>query len=188
MNNIKEAFNKPGVVVDRWVLRLGKNSEEAGRFQPWFLPSSTFEQDFSGFVACLNLLKIVDTVKERMSTQKKGVREIKKQQKIEQKEIAKMKAKVEKAAEKAQLKLDRAAEKERIKQDAKAAREQAKNMGRPKPDNEVPGQAEDTTNVAIEKASESVVVVQSVLQTMGQTTIYEDFPVERKPYVIPEEG
>ncbi len=106
---------------------MGKDAEEAGKFSPWYLPPETFDEDFKGFLACLELLKLVELVKERMSTQKKGVREIKKQQRIEQKEIAKMKAKVEKAAAKAQLKLDRAEEKERIKAEAKKNREEMKN-------------------------------------------------------------
>ncbi len=144
---------------DRWILRLGKNEEEAGKFEPWYLDASTFAEDFSGFLACLNLTKLVDSVTERMQVQKKGVRAAKKKQKAEQKEIDKMKAKVEKEAEKAQKKLDRAAERERIKKTAKENREALKNakktnisgvvsentttsdMGRPEPINEVPRQA-----------------------------------------------
>ncbi len=154
-----------------FILRLGKNEEEAGKFEPWRVPARDFPEAFQGFLLCLQLVDLLEAVKERMSEQKKGVREIKKQQRIEQKEIAKMKAKVEKAAAKAQLKLDRAAEKERIKAEAKATRETMK----------------------LSKADAKVVV--EVLMNPPEpnetlkkaATIYEDFPVERKPYVIPEE-
>lgn len=170
VNNVEEALNKPGTVIDRWILRLGKNAEEAGKFCPWFLPSSTFKQDLESFLACLNLLKLHEAVKERMSEQKKGVREIKKQQRIEQKEIAKMKAKVEKAAAKAQLKLDRVAEKERIKAEAKATRE---TMKLSKADAKVFVEAltnPPEPNEALKAAA----------------LAYEE-AVEHKPYVIPEE-
>ena len=196
MNNVKEAFNRPGIVVDRWVLRLGKNDAEAGRFEPWFLPNNTFEQDFAGFIACLNLLKLIDAVKERMSTQAKGVRAIKKQMNAEQKEIAKMKAKVEKAAAKAQLKLDRAVERARIKDEAKAAREEAKLaklsgkvpseklgdklVGGVEPINEVPRQAEDTPAITVVPEASS-----EVPKVAGN---YEEAPVAHLPFVIPEEG
>ena len=111
---------------DRWILRLGKNEEEAGKFEPWIMPSNTFAEDFAGFLACLNLTKLVDSVTKRMQVQKKGVREAKKKQKAEQKEIAKMKAKIEKEAERAQKKLERTVERERIKAEAKRNREEAK--------------------------------------------------------------
>ena len=42
-------------IDDRWILRLGKNEEEAGKFEPWYLDASTFAEDFAGFLACLNL-------------------------------------------------------------------------------------------------------------------------------------
>lgn len=115
---------------DRWILRLGKNEEEAGKFEPWYLAGDTFAEDFAGFLACLNLTKLVHSVDKRMQAQKKGVRAAQKKQKAEQKEIAKMKAKVEKEAERAQKKLDRATERERIKAEAKLNREEAKRAKR----------------------------------------------------------
>ena len=115
---------------DRWILRLGKNEEEAGKFEPWYLAGDTFAEDFAGFLACLNLTKLVDSVTKRMQVQKKGVREAKKKVKTEQKEIAKMKAKVEKEAERAQKKLDRTAERERIRAEAKLNREEAKRLSK----------------------------------------------------------
>ena len=115
---------------DRWILRLGKNEEEAGKFEPWYLDGSTFAEDFAGFLACLNLTKLVDSVTARMQAQKKGVREAKKKQKAEQKEIAKMQEKIQKEAERAQKKLDRAVERERIKAEAKRNREEAKRLAK----------------------------------------------------------
>jgi hypothetical protein len=160
MHTLEDALkNIDSSKIERWILRLGKNEEEAGKFEPWYLDASTFAEDFSGFLACLNLTKLVDSVTERMQVQKKGVRAAKKKQKAEQKEIDKMKAKVEKEAEKAQKKLDRAVERDRIKAEAKTNREAIKNakktnisgvvsentttsdMGRPEPINEVPRQA-----------------------------------------------
>ncbi len=75
-----------------FILRLGKNAEEAGKFQPWRIPARDFPRAFRGFLLCLQLVELIDEVKAWISTQAKGVREIKKQQRIEQKEIAKMKA------------------------------------------------------------------------------------------------
>jgi Skp family chaperone for outer membrane proteins len=165
---------------DRWILRLGKNEEEAGKFEPWYLDSSTFAEDFAGFLACLNLTKLVEQVTERISVQKKGVRAAKKLQREAQKALDKAEAKAKRAQEKAQLKLDRAAEKERIKADAKRAREEAKqNVGRPKPDNEVPRQTEDTPNATMEKAVEPVAVVQLPVSLAEERV---------EPYVIPEEA
>src|ERR1039458_10323910 len=106
-----------------FVLRLGKNGDEAGKFAPWRIPASLFPKAFEGFLNSLNLVRLLAEMKGWISTQAKGVRAIKKTQKAEQKEIAKMKAKVEREAEKAQKKLDRADEKERIKTEAKANRE-----------------------------------------------------------------
>ena len=188
MEDIKNALNKPGVVIDRWILRLGKAGDEAGKFQPWFLPSNTFEQDLESFLACLNLLKLHNSVKERMSTQAKGVREVKKQQKAVQKELNKATAKAQKETERAQKKLARTAEKERIKADAKRAREEAKLSK-----NKEPGIAYKPVPVPLTEA-----IVNTLADTRLEglptpswaeppTTVYEDFPLERKPISIPKE-
>src|ERR1019366_6622312 len=104
---------------------------------------------------CFNLGRLLGSTKDRMSTQKKGVREIKKQQKAVLKELAKVQAKLDRTAEKAQLKLTRAAEKERIKTEAKKNREEMKNAAKtcsvPQP--EVPG---DTPNDQALSVCESV--------------------------------
>jgi hypothetical protein len=151
MHTLEEAMkNADPSKMDRWILRLGKNEEEAGKFEPWYMDASTFAEDFAGFLACLNLTKLVDQVEDRISVQKKGVRAAKKLQREAQKALDKAAAKAKREIEKAQLKLVRAAEKERIKADAKRVREEAKlakrNMGRPEPDNALPGKAEDTSS------------------------------------------
>ncbi len=199
---IEDAINKPGVIVDRWVLRLGKDGEEAGKFAPWFLPSNTFEKDLESFLACLNLLKLHEAVKERMALQKKGVREIKKQQRVEQKALDKAEAKAKRAQEKAQLKLDRAAEKERIKADAKKAREEAKSakistktvldtvrpaaaMG----SKEVSVGREEETRMSKDNRSDLVSPVEDYPERTEQVRgILEEARVERKILVVPEEG
>src|SRR5271157_2480834 len=109
-----------------FVLRLGKNEEEAGKFEPWRIPAKDFPRAFRGFLLCLQLVELINEVKAWISTQAKGVREAKKMQRTAQKALDKAAVKAKRAAEKAQLKLDRAIEKERIKDDAKKAREEAK--------------------------------------------------------------
>lgn len=143
-------------IDDRWILRLGKNEEEAGKFEPWYLDASTIAEDFAGFLACLTLTKLVKSVTERISVQKKGVREAKKKQRVVEKALAKAKAKAQREAEKAQKKIERATERERIKAEAKKNREEAK-LGKSlagstaepivvehEPDDEIPSTAEDT--------------------------------------------
>jgi hypothetical protein len=165
---------------DRWILRLGKNEEEAGKFEPWYLDESAFAEDFAGFLACLNLTRLVDSVTARMQVQKKGVREAKKKQKAEQKEITKMKAKVEAAATKAQKKLDRAVERERIKAEAKKNREEAKLAKKTAVlTAEVPA-----TTTEVLPANEAV---PSIAESSPQG-YFEEPMVEHKPFVIPEEG
>lgn len=179
-----------------FILRLGKDGEEAGRFEPWRIPAKDFPEAFSGFLSCLSLIKVLDSIKDHMSMQKKGVRETKKLQRAAQKALDKAAAKAKRAAEKAQLKLDRTAEKERIKADAKKARDEARlakqNMGRPEPDNEVPRKAEDTPDAAVEKAVGPAAVVQSMATYPEMTEqirgILEEARVERRPFVITEEG
>jgi hypothetical protein len=172
-----------------FILRLGKNEEEAGKFEPWRVPAKDFPEAFQGFLTCLELGRLLASTKERMSAQKKGVREIKKQQRVEQKEIAKMKAKVERAAEKAQLKLDRAAEKERIKAEAKKNREElknAKNNPAMQELQEVPGPAQAEVQVPAVLRQ----VDEAKLRGEGHPAceLIEEPLETRKPFVIPEEG
>lgn len=109
-----------------FILRLGKNEDEAGKFEPWRVPAKDFPEAFQGFLTCLNLVKLIDAVTKRMQMHKKGVREVKKKMKAEQKAVAKATAKAEREAERAQKKVERTAERERIKAEAKKNREEAK--------------------------------------------------------------
>jgi hypothetical protein len=126
LNNTEEALNKKGVIIDRWILRLGKNYEEAGKFTPWFLPSNTLKEDYAAFLACLSLTRLVDSVEERMKGQKSSIRAVKKEQRETAKAFAKEQAKLQKALDKAAAKIAKEAEKVRIKAEAKAERERLK--------------------------------------------------------------
>ena len=110
-------------VEDRWILRLGKSEEEAGKFEPWHLTAEDFAEDFAGYLACLRLSNLVDAVEERMSKAKGQVRAIRKVQKETAKALAKEQEKLRKAIEKAAAKIIKEQEKQRIKAEAKAERE-----------------------------------------------------------------
>jgi hypothetical protein len=114
----EEEFNVD--IPDRWVLRLGK---EDGEFQPWHLEAEDFAEDFAGFVACLELKRVVLSIEERMRRQKKDTREAKKIARVAAREIAIAEKKAAKAAEKAEAKRLKQEEKERIKAEAKETRE-----------------------------------------------------------------
>lgn len=166
---------------DRWILRLGKNEEEAGKFEPWYLAGDTFAEDFAGFLACLNLTKLVHSVDKRMQAQKKGVRAAQKKQKAEQKEIAKMKAKVEKEAERAQKKLDRATERERIKAEAKLNREEAKRLAKRNLELAVAGKSGLSGKTTYPSARLQGTVAQST-----ESSIVENGPVEDRTESVAE--
>jgi hypothetical protein len=119
---IREAIDKYGPIKDRWVLRLGKNEEEAGKFEAWYMGPEDFEEDFAGFLACLHLVQLVDSVTNRMKDQKSTLRAVKKEVKALAKVAAKAEAKLEKTRKKAEKKAIQAAEKAK----AKAAAEEAK--------------------------------------------------------------
>lgn len=110
-------------VEDRWVLRLGKDD---GEFEAWHLPAEDFADDFAGFLACLHLLRIVDSIDVRIKGRKQLVKAAKKAARAVQKAAEKAAEKVRKAEEKAAAKLVREAEKARIKAEAKAERERIK--------------------------------------------------------------
>src|SRR5271157_6128676 len=40
-----------------FILRLGKNAEEAGKFEPWRVPAKDFPEAFQGFLLCLQLVE-----------------------------------------------------------------------------------------------------------------------------------
>ena len=113
-------------ILDTWILRLGKSDEEAGKFEPWHMTPDEYEEDFQGFLACLRLTRLVDSVEERMKGQKSSIRAVKKEQRETAKALAKEQAKLQKALDKAAAKIAKEAEKIRIKAEAKAERERLK--------------------------------------------------------------
>jgi hypothetical protein len=135
-------------IEDRWVLRLGKNEDEAGKFEPWYMGPEDFQQDLDGFLACLRLVELVDSVTDRMKNQKALIKGVKKEVRETQKAIEKAEEKLEKARAKAfkktqreaekelankkaeedknALRIARAAEKARVKEEARALRETVK--------------------------------------------------------------
>jgi hypothetical protein len=129
---VEEAINKPGVVIDRWVLRLGK---EDGEFQPWHLSPDTFEEDFTAFTSCLDLKRRVISVEERMRDEKAKIKAAKKIVKAEAKAKAKAEEKAQKKAERERVKAEAKIEREKLKADAKAERERLKEEKRNAPSN-----------------------------------------------------
>jgi hypothetical protein len=121
---LEEYPNLP--IDDIWILRLGKSEEEAGKFEPWHMTPDEYDEDFQGFLSCLTLTRIVDSVEERMRVQKGTIRTIKKQQRETAKALAKEQEKLQKAMAKATAKLEREKEKLRIKAEAKATRDALK--------------------------------------------------------------
>ena len=113
-------------IIDTWILRLGKSEEEAGKFVPWHMTPDEYEEDFKGYLACLTLTRLVDSVEERMKSQKGTIRAVKKEQRETAKAIAKEKEKMQKALDKAAAKIAREEEKQRVKAEAKAERERLK--------------------------------------------------------------
>jgi hypothetical protein len=113
-------------ILDTWILRLGKSEEEAGKFQPWHMTPDEYEEDFQGFLACLSLTRLVDSVEARMSSQKKTIRAVKKEQRETAKALKKEQEKLQKALDKAAAKVAKEAEKLRIKAEAKAEHERLK--------------------------------------------------------------
>ncbi len=121
---LQEEHDSP--IESRWVLRLGKSEEEAGKFEPWFLSNADFVTDLDAFLACLTLTRLVDSVEERMKSQKSTIRAVKKEQRETAKAIKKEQEKLQKALDKAAAKVAKEAENVRIKVEAKAERERLK--------------------------------------------------------------
>jgi hypothetical protein len=113
-------------IEDIWILRLGKSEEEAGKFEPWHLTPDEYEEDFQGFLACLRLTRLADSIEERMKNQKSTIRAVKKEQRETAKALKKEQEKLQKALDKAAAKVAKEAEKLRIKAEAKAERERLK--------------------------------------------------------------
>lgn len=164
-------------IVDRWILRLGKDD---GEFDPWYLPGETFEEDYEGFLACLHLKRIVKAADERLKVQKQGVRAAKKAQRESQREIAKAKEKADKAAAKAQLKIDKEEEKKRVKAEAAKVREAAREEARKlKETNKL---AKNTAKAKkATPSAEETVAPPSVPDKPEDTVVETPAPVEREP-------
>lgn len=113
-------------ILDTWILRLGKSEEEAGKFEPWHMTPDEFEEDFQGYLACLRLTRLVDSVEERMKGQKSSIRAIKKEQRETAKMLKKEQEKLTKALERAENKRLREEEKLKAKAEAKIERERLK--------------------------------------------------------------
>jgi Protein of unknown function (DUF1778) len=123
-------------INDVWVLRLGK---EDGKFEPWHIQDAECNEDFDGFIACLELYNLVETVEDRMSIRKRTVREAKREAKAVAKELAEATEKVQKAVARAIKKLVKEestavakAAKDAAKAEAKAAKERMKDALLPK--------------------------------------------------------
>src|SRR5271166_5172066 len=126
MENLAAALRASGGKINRYILRLGKNEEEAGKFEPWCATSDALKEDYDTFLTCLALTRLVDSVEERMKGQKSTIRAIKKEQRENAKAIAKEQEKLQKAIDKAAAKVAREKEKARIKEEAKVERERLK--------------------------------------------------------------
>jgi hypothetical protein len=72
-------------VVDRWIIRLGK---EDAKFEPWYLPYETQEEDFRAFLTALDLTRLIASLETRIATYKKHFSDNKKQNKQEVKDSA----------------------------------------------------------------------------------------------------
>jgi hypothetical protein len=59
-------------VADRWVIRLGK---EDGEFETWHTEPDLFNLHFQGFLTCLKLTQLVDTIKGIIRARAQAVRE-----------------------------------------------------------------------------------------------------------------
>jgi rRNA maturation endonuclease Nob1 len=138
-------------------------------------------------------VKLVAELKDWVSTQKKEVREIKKQQKAAQKEIDKAALKVQREAEKAQKKLDRAEERERIKADAKRTREALKlSKASTKAFTDEVVDASITKNQELLSTLADSVCAEverpTVTEVLRLSTGFYEKPIERKPIVLEENG
>lgn len=193
---IREAIEKYGPVQDRWVLRLGKDD---GEFEAWHLPAEDFAEDFAGFLACLNLTRIVDTIDTRIKDRKKAIREAKKAARAVQKALDKAAEKVRKAEEKAAAKLVREAEKQRIKAEAKAERDRLKAQVKVEKENpSLPSAGQSVNSLNPEEvmstsetheggAEVSVGLAPSQAAAPALSKVEYDDEPQYKPIVIPED-
>lgn len=119
MDKLEEALNTPGVVLDRWIIRLGKHD---GEFEPWHTTADDFQEDLEGFLDALSLTRSVRLTNERMKGQKNAIKAAKKVAK----ELAAEKEKAEKKAAKALERENKRVAKETAKMEERKAKAQAK--------------------------------------------------------------
>jgi len=53
-------------IIDRWVIRMAKDSEASKLFETWHLEEPDFDRDFAGFLTCLELTRTMRDLKNRM--------------------------------------------------------------------------------------------------------------------------
>lgn len=187
--NLKTAINTDGVVLDRFVFRLGKDN---GEFEAWHLPAEDFADDFAGFLACLALRRIVDSIDIRIKDRKKIVKAAKKAARVVQKAAEKAAEKVRKDEEKAAAKIIREAEKKRIKDEAKAERERLKAQVKAEKENpslpstEVKSQNVNSFNSGPCEGGAEVYRAQETPAPALSVVDYDEAPVF-KPIAIPED-
>jgi hypothetical protein len=160
-----------GAIPDCWILRIGKEDEE---FEPWHLVADDFEDDFAGFLACLELLQIVDKVEKRISERRHSISAVKKEQRAAEKALAKAAEKLQKATEKAEKKAKQLEEKARIKAEAKAERERLK---------------AETTKVIVEALLNPPEPNDALKEAAKSYTdiVAEESPEEYTPSIVPTE-
>lgn len=157
-------------IEDIFLFRLGKSEEEAGKFESWHMTPDEYEEDFQGFLACLRLTRLVDSIEERMKSQKSTIRAVKKEQRESAKTLAKEQAKLQKAIDKAAVKVAKEAEKLRIKAEAKATRDAAK-LAKLKPQEAPCTSTLETTTLAL----------QAIQYTLSGSTVLEADSSLRSP-------
>jgi hypothetical protein len=174
-------------IQDRWVLRLGK---EDGEFEPWHVEETDFEEDFEGFLACLELSRLKDRIDERIRVRKAETRAAKKVARAEAKEAAKAAEKLKKAAEKAEKKLKQAEEKAKVKAEAKAERERLRAETKLAKEAKVngtitAGQTENTAEILSLSPAAQVVFVEAITNPPEPNVALK---AAAKRYEIVEEG
>jgi hypothetical protein len=85
-------------IYDRFVLRLGKTD---GKFEPWFIDSSYFEDDLNTFLDALSLYRSLKALEERRRVDKAELRAIIKKIRDEAKAIKEAQERAERAVAKA---------------------------------------------------------------------------------------
>lgn len=84
MNAYMEEFPDQQI-VDRWVIRLGK---EDAKFDPWHVYGSDYEEDLDAFLDTLHLSRSLEVVKDRMKERHNVAKAIIKEEKRIAKEVA----------------------------------------------------------------------------------------------------